>query len=253
MKFAVCAKHVPAGHLRFDDASKLLDRTGPGELNVVDKHAIEEALRLKESTGGDVVVVSMGPAAAAESLRTALGMGADRAVLIADDRAKGSDLVGTSRALARALEREAADIVLFGQQSSDGGGALLWAAVAEHLHVPSVSQATGITLDGDRLRVERETESGTDTVEVALPALVAVSDAINEPRYTSLKGMMGAKKKPLDTVTLDDLGLGGDAREPLTTVLGFMAPPTRANSVKVDDEANAAQAIVDFLVDKQLV
>src|SRR5581483_1476839 len=253
MKFAVCAKHVPAGHLRFDDAPKLLDRGGPGELNDVDKHAIEEALRLKEQAGGDVVVVSMGPDGATESLRTALGMGADRAVLVTDEQAKGADLVVTSRALATALQREAADVVLFGQQSSDGGGALLWAAVAEHLQLPAVSQATSIALDGGRLRIERETESGTEVVDVALPVLVAVSDAINEPRYTSLKGMMGAKKKPLDTLTFADLGLAGDAIEPLTTVLRFTEPPTRANSVKVDDEANAAQTIVDFLVGKQLV
>ena len=253
MKFAVCAKHVPAGQLRFDEASRLLDRTGPGELNDVDRHAIEEALRLKEADGGEVVVVTLGPEAATESLRTALGMGADRAVLVSDPRATGADLVVTSRALGRALAREAPDMVLFGQQSSDGGGALLWAAVAERLDLPAVSQATRLTLAGDRLRVDRETESGTEVVEVTLPALVAVSDAINEPRYTSLKGMMGAKKKPLDVLTLADLGLEESDREPLTTVVRFTTPPARANSVKVDDEANAAQAIVDFLVDRQLV
>jgi len=252
MKVAVCAKHVPAGRLRFDEASKLLDRTGPGELNDVDRHAIEEALRLKEA-GGEVVVVTMGPEAATESLRTALGMGADRAVLVCDPHATGADLVVTSRALGRALAREAADVVLFGQQSSDGGGALLWAAVAERLGLPSVSQATRLTVAGDHLRVDRETESGTEVVEVALPALVAVSDAINEPRYTSLKGMMGAKKKPLDVLTLADLGLGEPDREPLTTVVRFTTPPTRANSMKVDDEANAAQAIVDFLVDRHVI
>jgi electron transfer flavoprotein beta subunit len=253
MKLAVCVKHVPAGHLRFDQGSRLLDRSGPGELNGVDKHAIEEALRLKERDDAEVVVVSMGPEAATESLRTALGMGADRAVLVCDPAAAGADLVGTARALAAALAREAADLVLFGQQSSDGGGALLWGAVAEHLGLPCVSQATRLAVDAGRLRVERETESGTDVVEAALPVLVAVSDAINEPRYTSLKGMMGAKKKPLDVLSLGDLGLSDRDLEPLTTVAGFAAPPVRANSARVDDEAGAAQAILDFLVDKQLV
>ena len=253
MKLAVCVKHVPAGHLRFDEGPRLLDRSGPGELNGTDKNAIEEALRLKEAGDAEVVVVSMGPDAASESLRTALGMGADRAVLVSDPMARGADLVGTAKVLAAALAREAADLVLFGQQSSDGGGALLWGAVAEHLGAPCVSQATRVALDGDHLRVERETESGTDVVDVALPALVAVSDAINEPRYTSLKGMMGAKKKPLDVLSLADLGLGADDVAPRTTVLGFAAPPARANSVTIDDEANAARAIVDFLADRQLL
>jgi electron transfer flavoprotein beta subunit len=253
MKLAVCVKHVPAGHLRFDEGLRLLDRSGPGELNSTDKNAIEEALRLKESDGGEVVVVSMGPEAATESLRTALGMGADRAVLVCDPSARGADLVGTSRALAAALAREGADIVLFGQQSSDGGGALLWGSVSELLGAPCVSQATRVTFDGARLRVERETESGSDVVEASLPVVVAVSDAINEPRYTSLKGMMAAKKKPLDVVSLPDLGLSDGDVEPLTTVLHFGQPPARANSVKIEDETGAAQAIVDFLVEKQLL
>lgn len=253
MKLAVCVKHVPAGHLRFDEGPRVLDRSGPGELNGTDKNAIEEALRLKEAAGADVVVVSMGPPPATESLRTALGMGADRAVLVSDPAARGADLIGTAKVLAAVLAREAADVVFFGQQSSDGGGALLWGAVAEHLGAPCVSQATRVAVDGDHLRVERETESGTDVVDVPLQALVAVSDAINEPRYTSLKGMMGAKKKPLDVVSLADLALGDDDVAPRTTVLGFAAPPSRANSVTVDDEAKAAQAIVDFLADKQLL
>ena len=127
------------------DASTL-DRTGPGELNATDKNAIEEALRLKEGGDAEVVLVTMGPAAATESLRTGLGMGADRAVLVDDDAVAGSDLVATSRVLAGVLEREAADLVLFGQQTSDGGGAVLWAAVAERLAVPFVSQANKLTL-----------------------------------------------------------------------------------------------------------
>jgi electron transfer flavoprotein beta subunit len=253
MKLAVCVKHVPAGHLRFDEGSGLLDRSGPGELNTTDKNAIEEALRLKEGAGGEVVVVSMGPEAATESLRTALGMGADRAVLVCDPSARGADLVGTSRALAAALAREAPDVVLFGQQTSDGGGALLWGAVAELLGTPCISQATGITVEGTGLRVERETESGSEVVDASLPVVVAVTDAINEPRYTSLKGMMAAKKKPLDVVSLADLALSDGDMEPGTTVLRFSAPPARANSVKIEDEAGAAQAIVDFLVGKQLV
>ena len=258
MKIAVCVKHVPCGTLRMRPDSSALDRTGPGELNATDKNAIEEALRLKEGGDAEVVLVTMGPAAATESLRTGLGMGADRAVLVDDDAVAGSDLVATSRVLARVLEREAADLVLFGQQTSDGGGAVLWAAVAERLAVPFVSQANKLTLgDGTgTVVVERETEVGNDTIEATLPAVVAVSDAINEPRYTSLKGMMAAKKKPLETLTASDLGLSADAVGAVgsqTVVLGTGAPPVRTGAVTIEDDGSAAQSIFDYLTERDLV
>jgi electron transfer flavoprotein beta subunit len=254
-RIAVCVKHVPDGRLRIDPESKRLDRDGPGEINKVDKNAIEEALRLKAAHNADLVVVSMGPDETKESLRTALALGADRAVLISDPAVAGSDLVATSRVLAAALEREEPDLVLFGQQTSDGGGAVLWAAVAERLHRPFASQAAVLTVDEQALKVTRQTEFGDEVIEVPLPAVVSVSDSINEPRYTSLKGMMGARKKPLDVLSLADLGLddlqAGDAGSK-TAVLGMADPPGRINSVKLKDEGNAARIIVDFLVQKQL-
>ena len=255
MKIAVCVKHVPVGNLRISPDSNRLDRSGPGELNAVDKNAIEEALLLRDGPGGEVIVISMGPQPATESLRTALALGADRAVLVSDDAAAGSDLLATSKVLAKVLERENADLVLFGQQTNDGGGAVLWAAVAELLRLPFVSQAAEITMQDGTVRVTRETEFGDDVIEARLPAVVSVSDTINECRYTSLKGMMGAKKKPLEVLTLADLGLdaaAGDAGSK-TSVLGIAKPPGRSNSVKITDEGNAAQAIVDFLADRQLV
>jgi electron transfer flavoprotein beta subunit len=256
VKIVVCVKHVPGGRLRIDPATKCLDRSGPGELNAVDKNAVEEALRLKEAAGAEVVLVSMDPEAAVESLRTGLAMGADRAVLVSDPAATGSDLVATSRVLAKAVEREQADLVLFGQQTSDGGGALLWAAVAERLSLPFVSQVNELSVGDGMVRVVRETEFGNETIEARLPAVAAVSDAINEPRYTSLKGMMGAKKKPLDVVSLADLGLepddAGDAGS-RTEVLALGSPPARVDVTKVEDDGHAAEAILDFLVEKQLV
>src|ERR1700704_44013 len=157
MKIAVCVKHVPEGHGRIDPGSKRLDRSGEGSLNHFDANAVEEALRLKGDTDSEVVVVSMGPEKAADSLRKALAMGADRAVLVTDDALAGSDLVATSRVLAKALERENADLVLFGQQTHDGSGAVLWAAVAELLRLPFVSQAATITVQDGSVRVTRET------------------------------------------------------------------------------------------------
>jgi electron transfer flavoprotein beta subunit len=256
MKIAVCVKHTPSGHLRMHPDSLRLDRSGPGELNGVDKNAIEEALRLQGDVAAEVVAVSVGPQEAIESLRTALALGADRAVLVSDPGLSGSDLIATSKVLAKALEREGADLVLFGQQTSDGGGAVLWAAVAERLRLPFVSQAAELTLHDGTVRIARETEFGNDVIEARLPTLVAVSDAINEPRYTSLKGVMGAKKKPLEVLSLQDLGLDasevGDAGSK-TEVLGIDEPPGRINSHKITDDGDAAQAICDFLEEKQLL
>src|ERR671937_865083 len=208
MKIAVCVKQVPeATSTRLDPASKRLDRSGEGALNHFDANAVEEALRLKGDGEGEVVVVSIGPEKAADSLRKALAMGADRAVLVSDERVAGSDLLATSRVLAAALAREQADLVLFGQQAEDADGAVLWAAVAERLRQPVVSQAAEVTLADGSVRVKRQTEFGYDVIDAPLPAVVAVSDAINEPRYPSLKGIMGAKKKPQESLSLGELGL----------------------------------------------
>jgi electron transfer flavoprotein beta subunit len=256
MKIAVCVKHVPEGNAKIDSGTKRLDRSGEGALNRFDANAVEEGLRLKGDSDAEVVAVSLGPAKAADSLRKALAMGADRAVLVSDDAAAGSDLVATSRLLAAALERENADLVLFGQQASDSDGAVLWAAVAERLHRPVISQAAELGLNEGTLRVKRQTEFGYDVIEAALPAVVAVSDAINEPRYPSLKGIMGAKKKPFDTLSLADIGVdageAGDAGSK-TEVLGLGEPPSRGDARKIEDDGNAAQAIVEFLAEKRLV
>src|SRR5436189_2263637 len=254
MKIAVCVKHVPEGHSRLDPSSKRLDRSGEGALNHFDANAVEEALRLKGDSDTEVVVVSMGPARAADSIRKALAMGADRAVLVSDDAAAGSDLVATSSVLAKTLERESAELVLFGQQASDADGAVLWAAVAERLRRPDVSQAAQLSLEGETLRVKRQTEPGYDVIEAPLPAVVAVSDAINEPRYPSLKGIMGAKKKPFETLSLGDLGLDpGDVGESgsRTEVYALGDPPARGDTVKIEDDGSAPEKILEFLLEKK--
>jgi len=201
--------------------------------------------------------VSLGPAKAADSLHKALAMGADRAMLISDDAAVGSDLVATSRLLAAALAKESPDLVLFGQQASDADGAVLWAAVAERLQRPVVSQAAELQVADGTVHVKRQTEFGYDVIEAPLPAVVAVSDAINEPRYPSLKGIMGAKKKPFDTLSLADVGVdAGEAGEAgsKTEVLSLADPPARGDARKLEDSGgDSAQAILDFLAEKRLV
>src|SRR6266511_2545550 len=258
MKIAVCIKHVPdTGSRRIDPQSKRLDRSGEGALNSFDANAVEEALRIRDSGGdGEVVVVSMGPEKAIDSLRKALAMGADRAVLVSDEGAAGSDLVATSYLLGKALEREQADLILFGQQASDADGAVLWAAVADRLRRPVISQVAELTVSGGNARGKRQTEFGYDVIEAPLPAVVAVSDAINEPRYPSLKGIMGAKKKPQDVVTVSELGAEVDRAGESgsrTTVLALSDPPPRGDSIKIEDDGSAADKIVAFLVEKKLI
>jgi len=259
VKIAVCVKSVPetGSARRIDPETKRLDRSGEAALNAFDVNAVEEALRVKEANGdAEVVVLSLGPAAALDSLRKALAMGADRAVLVSDDAAAGSDLVATSRVLGAALSRESPDLVVFGQQSSDSDGAVLWAAVAERLKLPMVSQASELQLADGTATVKRQTEFGYDRIATPLPAVIAVSDAINEPRYPSLKGIMGAKSKPQETVSIADLGLdAGDVGESgsRTEVLALASPPPRGESRKIEDDGSAAQQIVDFLAEKKLI
>jgi electron transfer flavoprotein beta subunit len=255
MKIAVCAKYVPESSGRLDPQTKRLDRSGEGALNQFDVNAVEEALKLREAAGdGQVVIVSLGPERALEAMRKALAMGADRVVLISDEAAAGSDLVATSRILAAALEREEPDLVLFGQQANDSDGAVLWAAVADRLQRPLISQVAELTRENGKVRGKRQTEFGYDVIEAPLPAVVAVSDAINEPRYPSLKGIMGAKKKPQETVSLSDVGVdAGEAGEAgsRTEVYALGDPPARGDTVKIEDDGTGAEKILAFLQEKK--
>ena len=264
MKIAVCVKQVPdaAATKRIDPGTKRLDRSGEGALNPVDANAVEEALRIRDAQGdgggdvGEVVLISLGPEKALDSLRKALAMGADRAVLVSDSGAAGSDLVATSSLLAKALERESADLILFGQQASDSDGAVLWAAVAERLRLPLISQAAQLTLESGFVTGKRQTEFGYDVIRAPLPAVVAVADSINEPRYPSLKGIMGAKKKQQDVLSLAELGIESDragASGSRTEVLALSDPPPRGDTRKLEDDGTGAEKIVEFLAEKRLL
>lgn len=241
---------------RLDPATGRIDRSGEGALNPTDLNAVEEALRLKDAHEGEVVLISLGPEKAMESLRKALAMGADRAVLVADAAAAGSDLLATSTILAAALAREEADLILFGQQSSDGDGAMLWAAVAERLERPVVSQVAELTIEGGTLRGKRQTEFGYDVIQAPLPAIIAVSDAINDPRYPSLKGIMGAKSKPQETISLAEVGVDAGragVTGSRTVVRATAPPPEKSGQVKLEDDGTAAEQLVAYLVERKLV
>jgi len=258
VKIAVCVKHVPEGttHARIDPETKRLNRSGEGAINAFDTHAVEEALRIKEAQQGEVVIVSMGPQSAQDSVRKALAMGADSAVMVTDDAAVGSDLVATTNVLAAALESEGPDLVIFGQQASDSDGAVLWAAVADRLRRPVVSQVAELTVGDGKVTGKRQTEFGYDTIEAPLPAVVAVSDAINEPRYPSLKGIMGARSKPQRTVSVSELGVdsGGVGQAGSKTVVQALNdPPPRGDTVKIEDDGSAADKIVEYLAEKKVL
>jgi electron transfer flavoprotein beta subunit len=257
MKIAVCAKVVPEQARRIDPDTKRLDRSGEPTLNPFDANAVEEALRLKgDAADSEVVIVSLGPERSLDALRKALAMGADRVVLVADEAAAGSDLVASSYALARALEREQPELVLFGQQANDSDGAVMWAAVADRLRRPLISQVAELTTSAEKVRGKRQTEFGYDVIEAPLPAVVAVSDAINEPRYPSLKGIMGAKKKPQETVSLADLGIEAERAGETgsrTEVYAIGEPPPRGETQKLEDDGSGPEKIVEFLLERKAI
>ena len=259
MKIAVCVKEVPdpGPNRRIDPGTLRMDRSGDRSLNAYDLNAVEEALRVRDAAGdGEVVLVSLGQSKALDSIRKGLAMGADRAVLVTDDAAAGSDLVATSRILAAALQAESPDLVLFGQQASDADGAVLWAAVADRLKMPVVSQISELEVADGAITAKRQTEFGYDRIRAGLPAVLAVADSLNEPRYPSLKGIMGAKKKPQEVKSLADVGVDASAAGEAgsrTTVISLSPPESRGDSRKIEDDGTAAQQIMDFLVERKLV
>lgn len=263
MKICVLVKEVPdaAVEKRMDPNTKRLDRGGEKNLNPFDTHAIEAAMQIKE--GGavpveEVVAVTMGPESAVRALHKAVSLGADRSVHLTDGALAGSDVCATGYALAQVLKKESPDLVLLGQQSDDGECYTVGAVVADHLQMPSLTQVIKIDVTGGKLRCERQAEYGYDTVEVELPAVISVGDAINEPRYPSLKAIMGAKKKQLDAYAAADAGIeAGRAGEAgsRTAVLDLEPPPAKAPGQIIEDEdtGETVEKIVAWLEERKLI
>src|SRR5436189_6008353 len=239
-----------------------LDRSGEKNLNPFDTHGIEAAMQIRE--GGavqvdEIVSVTMGPESAVRALHKAVALGADRSVHLTDAALAGSDVCATGYALAKALEAEQPDLVLLGQQSDDGECYTIGAVVADHLKMPSLTQVIKIDVKGDTsISCERQAEYGYDTVEVELPAVISVGDAINEPRYPSLKAIMGAKKKQLDTKSTGDVGIEGDRvgeAGSRTEVLGINPPPEKSAGqiIEDDDTDETVQQIVAWLEERKLL
>src|SRR4051794_6524299 len=244
-----------------DQSSKRLDRSGEKNLNPFDTHAIEAAMQIREGGSVDVeeiVAVTMGPESAVRALHKAVSLGADRSVHLTDEALAGSDVCATGYALGQVLKSESPDLVLLGQQSDDGECYTVGAVVADHLEMPSLTQVIKIDVSDGKLRCERQAEYGYDTVDVELPAVISVGDAINEPRYPSLKAIMGAKKKPLDTRSTGDVGIeagkvGGGGRQ--TSVLEINPPPQKeAGEIIEDEDTNeTVEKIVSWLDERKLL
>lgn len=258
MNIAVCVKQVvdTEAEKRLDPGSWRLDRSVDSILNPYDEYAVEEALRLKESHGGEVVVLCMGPENAAEAVRKALAMGADRALLVSDPLLAGSDSQGTAYVLAEALKNLDCDLVLFGIRSTDGETGCVPAAVAERLGLPLLSSLSKVEMSDSTLVVHRETEQGYVAYECPAPAVLSVVKGINEPRYPSMKGIMSAKKKPMEVkdaaaLNLDATQIGASGAR--TRVLSARFPEPRKAGVKIEDDGGGARRIADFLASEKLV
>ncbi|HVD64738.1 MAG TPA: electron transfer flavoprotein subunit beta/FixA family protein [Lapillicoccus sp.] len=267
MNIVVCVKQVPDtwSEKKLDPSDSTLDRgaTDP-VMNEMDEYAVEEALTLQEAQGGEVTILCMGPDAAAETIRKALSMGADKAIHVLDAGLHGSDAVATSLALAKAVEKAGesgesgpVDLVLLGSESSDARMSVVPAMLAERLGLPQLTFAKEVTVDGGTVRIKRLTDEGYQAVEAALPAVVSVVEKINEPRYPSFKGIMAAKKKPVETYGLADLGI-----EPGDVGLGGAwsavesfesAPPREAGTVVKDEGGDGADKLLEFLTSKKFV
>ena len=259
MKIVVCVKYVPDAQAdRRFAADNTTDREGvDGLLSELDEYAVEEALKLSEATGDSTVtVLTMGPAAAGDAIRKALQMGADAGVHVVDDALHGSDALATSLVLAKALGKLEYDLVLTGMASTDGGMSVVPAMLAQRLAIPQVTFAGALSIDGTTVRIDRDGDTSTEVIEASLPALVSVTDQINDPRYPSFKGIMAAKKKPVTTWSLADLEVAADqvgASAAWTAVEQVTARPPRAHGQVVTDEGDGGSKLVSFLAGAKLV
>jgi electron transfer flavoprotein beta subunit len=264
MNIVVCVKQVPdtAAERKLKPSDSTLDRAAvDGLINELDEYAIEEGLQIAEAqraagAEAEVTIVSMGPEKAAESIRKALSMGADGAVHLLDDGLAGSDALSTSYALAKVLEQTGFDLVICGAESTDARMGVLAAMLAERLGVPQVSLAARVEINGTAIRIRRVSDDGYHEVAASLPAVISVVEKINEPRYPSFKGIMAAKKKPVKTLTLGDLGIDPSAvglAGAGTEVVDFAVRPPRQAGVIVKDDGDGGVKAAEFLAARKFI
>ncbi|TQM83175.1 electron transfer flavoprotein beta subunit [Saccharothrix saharensis] len=260
MNIVVLVKQVPDtwSERKLADADHTLDRdSADAVLDEINERAVEEALLLQEAHGGEVTVVAMGPDRATDAIRKALSMGADKAVHVSDEALHGSDALTTAKVLAKAIGTiEGFDLVIAGNEATDGRAGAVPAMLAELLGLPQVTQVRKLSVEGGTVKAERETDEGVAHLEASLPAVVSVNEKINEPRYPSFKGIMAAKKKPVSTLTVADLGL--DAGEvglgaSWSQVLESAPKPPRGAGQRVEDSGDGGSKIAEYLVGQKLI
>ena len=260
MNIVVLVKQVPDTYSerKLNDTDHTLDReAADAVLDEINERAVEEALKLQEAHGGEVTAVCVGPDRATDAIRKALSMGADKAIHVSDEALHGSDAVATAKVLAKAIGTiDGVDLVIAGNEATDGRVGALPAMIAELLETPAITHARKVEVDGSTVRAERETDDGVFFVEAELPAVVSVNEKINEPRYPSFKGIMAAKKKPVSTLTLADLGV--DAGEvgltgAWSTVVEAAPKPPRTAGQQVVDEGDGGVKIAEYLVAQRLI
>ena len=259
MNIVVCVKQVPDtwAERKLKPGDATLDRESvDGLINELDEYAIEEALQIKEAHEGEVTVLTMGPEKASESIRKALSMGADKAVHLQDDALAGSDVLQTSYALAQVLKQIGFALVVCGAESTDARMGSMAAMLAERLGVPQLSLASKVEVDGSSIKVHRQSEDGYWTVEGTLPAVISVVEKINEPRYPSFKGIMAAKKKPMQVMSCADAGIDTSLvglANASTEVVDFAERPPRAAGTIVKDEGDGGNKVAEFLVTQKFI
>jgi electron transfer flavoprotein beta subunit len=258
MNVVVCVKQIPdpAAPASLNPNTRTLDRSGKLILDDSDSYGVEMGLQLASGEGDAVTLVSMAPNGESSGLRTALAMGAAGAILVSDEALAGSDALGTAKVLAAAISRAGADLVLAATESTDGYTGTTPVQVAELLGWPSVTFAKKVSVEGGALKVERQTEAGYDDVECPLPAVVTVTAGVVEPRYPSFKGIMAAKSKPVQTLSVADLGIDASqvgaagARQVITEVADAEA---RGGGEIVVDDGEGAHRIAVFLEQLKVV
>ena len=258
MNIVVLVKQVPDSGLarRLDDQLRV-DRNGANNvMGELDEYAVEAALQLKEAHGGEVTVLTVGPDHATETVRKTLAMGADKAVHVVDEAIAGSDALATSKILAAALGRLEFDLVLAGAESTDSGMGVMPHLLAARLGVPAATGVRKIEVEDGGFRVEHQRDDGYDVLAVPTRAIVSVWDTINTPRYPSLKGIMAAKRKPVETLALSDLGIDPSevgAAAAATEVLSAADRPERTAGQIVTDEGEGGRALAEFLAAEKFI
>jgi electron transfer flavoprotein beta subunit len=255
LNIVVCVKHIPDPNLPGElDSDGRLKREGvQGVLDPGDEFGVETGLQLKEAQGGEVTLVSMGPATAQEAVRRGLSMGADKGVLITDDTLKGADAYVTAKVLAEAIKKQEYDLVIAGVESTDGYSGTMASTLAEFLDLPQVTFVKSIESSDGTLKVDRQTADGYHVVECPLPAVITVTAGINEPRYASFKGIMAAKKKPLDQLSIGDLGLSDDDVKSWQTVQTVADAEARKAGEVIEDDGSGAAKIADYLKEAKVI